>query len=557
MLAGIVELLHAKKSGASWIALCPAHADKNPSLSISEKDGKILLHCHAGCTTANVLASAGLTFADLNGVAPASIVAEYAYVDENSNELFQCVRYEPKTFKQRHRGKSGEWIWNLDGVRRVLYRLPEVLAAEHVVLCEGEKDALAAASMGLVSTTNPMGAGKWRKEYSEFLRGKEVVIVPHNDGAKHGYGGEGAKHADEVAKALQYIAKSVRVCRLPDGIKDVHQYLVDLGLTKESFEDLIAKAPVWAESARAETAHLVGWSLDDLLAVEEKPVEFDVWPLLSPGLAVILDSLPKAGKTTLVLQGLFAALAGKAFLGRNTKPVRVVYVSEQTKASLAVQLREVGFRPETYSTDHVVLFTREIWSRFTWPEFLRWLDQDVVGDASYTALVVDTFYSVARVEDENDASIVAAAVNPLLDLCAKYGLAVLLTRHDRKSGGEVGVSGRGAIQLSGAVDVIAHLVRMPGAQATRRKLEVAGRIPCPPEQTIELMPSGEYFNWGTEAEESAREANALCAAIEADPRLSIRALSEKTGIQKDRVKKIAESRNYQQVAGGRWLKRTA
>jgi len=49
-----------------WIACCPAHDDKSPSLSIRElEDGRVLLHCHCGCSPADVLAAVGLEFADL------------------------------------------------------------------------------------------------------------------------------------------------------------------------------------------------------------------------------------------------------------------------------------------------------------------------------------------------------------------------------------------------------------------------------------------------------------------------------------------------------------
>ena len=49
-----------------WTALCPAHADRSPSLSIHEtRDGRILIHCFAGCAPGEVLSSLGLTFTDL------------------------------------------------------------------------------------------------------------------------------------------------------------------------------------------------------------------------------------------------------------------------------------------------------------------------------------------------------------------------------------------------------------------------------------------------------------------------------------------------------------
>lgn len=55
-----------RPSGQSrWLAKCPAHQDKSPSLSVCDRDGIILLHCFALCETADVLAAVGLSFSDL------------------------------------------------------------------------------------------------------------------------------------------------------------------------------------------------------------------------------------------------------------------------------------------------------------------------------------------------------------------------------------------------------------------------------------------------------------------------------------------------------------
>ena len=138
------------------------------------------------------------------------IVATYDYRDEDGLLLFQTVRYAPKGFVQRRPDGAGDWEWNLKGVRRVLYRLPELLAADPtkpVFIVEGEKDADNLIKLGLVATTNPMGAKKWLPEYSVYLEGRHVVIVPHNDR-------EGQVHAVKVAYSVQGVAKSVRVLDL-------------------------------------------------------------------------------------------------------------------------------------------------------------------------------------------------------------------------------------------------------------------------------------------------------------------------------------------------------
>src|SRR5262245_57436910 len=136
-----------RQQGAGWMARCPAHDDAKASLSISAgDDNRILLHCHAGCSFEAITKAAGLTSADLspepvNG--KPRIVAEYSYRDESGKLLYQSLRYEPKGFSQRAPDGNGGWIPKTAGIRRVLYRLPELLAADReqtVFIVEGEKD---------------------------------------------------------------------------------------------------------------------------------------------------------------------------------------------------------------------------------------------------------------------------------------------------------------------------------------------------------------------------------------------------------------------------------
>lgn len=136
----------------------------------------------------------------------------YDYVDEQSSLLFQVCRFEPKDFRQRRPDpeKPGGWLWGVEGVRRVLFRLPQVLKERHLILLvEGEKDVLAAEKLGFVSTTAPMGAGKWRPEYTEALTGVEtVVILPDHDEP-------GRQDAAQKAAALFGQAQHVKIVTLP------------------------------------------------------------------------------------------------------------------------------------------------------------------------------------------------------------------------------------------------------------------------------------------------------------------------------------------------------
>ena len=138
------------------------------------------------------------------------IVATYDYHDQHGQLVFQVVRYEPKTFRQRRPDPAtpDAWIWKMAGVEFVPYRLPQLLAATTVYVAEGEKDCDNLAKLGLAATTNPGGVKKWRASFAQHFVGKQVVILPDNDAA-------GQEHAKLVAKNLAKTAASVRIVTLP------------------------------------------------------------------------------------------------------------------------------------------------------------------------------------------------------------------------------------------------------------------------------------------------------------------------------------------------------
>ncbi len=173
-------------------ALCPAHQDKQESLSITTDKNKILIKCFAGCQTESIVESMGLSISDLfldqKYRKRDRIIKTYDYTDETGKQLFQVCRLEPKSFRQRHKNGRGEWVWDMKGVRRVLYHLPDVIRAPEVYFVEGEKDAdTLIYECGVVATTSPGGANAWSDEYSEPLIGKKVILIPDNDDAGHAY----------------------------------------------------------------------------------------------------------------------------------------------------------------------------------------------------------------------------------------------------------------------------------------------------------------------------------------------------------------------------------
>jgi hypothetical protein len=178
----------------------------------------------------------------------------YDFTDERGELLFQKVRNPPgsgQRFWQRRPNGKGEWINNTQGVRKVLYRLPEVIEAiaseRTIIVVEGEKDADSLWHIGIPATCSPDGAAdtgktpKWRPEYSEALRGADIVVIPDHDSP-------GYEHANATAKMLAGVAKCARMFTLakhwPECPKggDISDWLA-AGHKREELDALIAGAP--------------------------------------------------------------------------------------------------------------------------------------------------------------------------------------------------------------------------------------------------------------------------------------------------------------------------
>jgi 5S rRNA maturation endonuclease (ribonuclease M5) len=245
-----------------WMVCCPSHDDAIPSLHITPKDDKVLLHCFAGCGNAAIMAALGLSEGDLfvhhDDPRPERLVAVYDYVDPDGVVLHQKLRYAPKKFVQRRPdpAQPGHYIYRTHDMDRVLYHLPALIEAiaqaERVYLVEGEKSADALTALGVVATCSPDGAGKWSEAYSALLQDAHVAILPD-------YDVQGAKHATLVATALMGMAASIKVVadfHTATSKSDVADWLA-AGGTREELEAIVDTAPLYPGPA---TEAPLGWA---------------------------------------------------------------------------------------------------------------------------------------------------------------------------------------------------------------------------------------------------------------------------------------------------------
>lgn len=196
---------------AKWMALCPAHEDHNPSLQVTISDkGNAILHCFAGCHYTTIFQVLGIyNDSPTNNSNKKRIEKIYDYYDSNGNLLFQKIRYVPKSFAQRRPDGKGGFFYNLVGIQPVLYNLPHVIKSDEIIFVEGEKDADNLIQLGFVATTCPTTTGRWEQSYNEYLKNKNVIIIPDNDEP-------GRKHALDICNHLTGISRSIKYLQLPD-----------------------------------------------------------------------------------------------------------------------------------------------------------------------------------------------------------------------------------------------------------------------------------------------------------------------------------------------------
>jgi hypothetical protein len=482
----------AKRSGKGWSVHCPAHEDRTPSLSVSAGDDRrVLLKCHAGCTTDAIVRAIGLELHDLHAEPPISrtappprttaskqeadwaLVATYPYVSADGHLLYEVQRKErpnaaggkpDKKFVQRRPSAQGGWEYVLGDVQRVLYGLPDVIQAvaeeRRIYIVEGEKNVHDLAALGLSATTNAMGARQWRPEYSETLRGAHVVILPDNDQ-------NGRAHADLVAASLAGIAADVRRVELP-GLPpkgDVSDWIRNGG-TREQLEQLLAAIPGRMHGPEARRYY----RLDELLADEEvmRPP-----PPVVPRLAWQRRSSmwsareKRGGKSTKA--GFVAARVskGEAYLGEPCQQGNVLLVGlEEFIGDAARRLKAFDADKErVFLVDRV---PDDIGSRVA---FLR----DLIGEIGPTLVIIDSLiaWQKGAVKDSGSAAQNSPIVQGLTDIAHETGVALVILHHAKKSDDGY----RDSSAIGAAVDVIVEISTPNGkADPSLRHASVMGRV---------------------------------------------------------------------------------
>jgi RecA-family ATPase len=442
---------------------CPFHKDENPSLSLNLAKG--LWNCHSCNASGGMLDFERKMMATdvetswaqiyrITGMEPPKIthklVKVYEYTDVTGKLLYQKLRYEPKDFSQRQPDGKGGWWYNLNGVKKVLYRLPEVVTAKVVLVVEGEKDAdnlrdalTAAAIKDYAVTTTFDGAGHWKPEYAPYFTGRMVVVIPDNDV-------KGKAHAQTIAASVKPFAEKIKLVELP-GLPekgDVSDWLQEpvsgsagqptSEILKTRIKELFALVkitPLWLPE---QSEHVLLEEMRDFLDRAPEEIDWLVEGLIPVRTRGLMVADGKVGKSPLSLDLALALASGSAWLGHVVpKRRRVAVISREDapqETARRLKLLSAGTAARTeYNWGQIWLNTMDQSPLFHLDNFehVEALIKELQME-QFDLVIFDVLRDLHS-GDENDNTVMAAVMAALTQIQIEARCGVLLLHHISKA----------------------------------------------------------------------------------------------------------------------------
>ncbi len=467
LLNVINRLRNVKQNSNGWMAQCPAHDDKHNSLSVCEgKEKPFVLKCFAGCSFDSICAALNIEARELsannsntnqNGhgsrksQAQKRIVDVYHYKDESSTLLYQNVRFEPKDFQQRTPTGQGGFDYSLNGVRRVPYRLPELIAAlkenpsATIFLCEGEKDCDNIRAQGFTASS----LKNWREDFNEIIKGANVVILQDHDVS-------GVTQADKAAQIVHSVASSLKIVDLHQNEplpekhgKDVSNWL-SVGNSTDDLLSIVEASPLWkpnqntSETKKDETALRVVC----LAEVQPEQVSWLWHPYIPIGKLTLLDGEEGIGKSWLlcaiagrISQGECMPFSDEAIKGK-------VLLLSGSEDGLGDTIRP---RLDLVGADCTKIFAVD--EPFIFDEKGLIKLSSLIAELEPSLVIIDPLFDyVTARTDINTDNQSRAITKPLREIAERFKCAIVAVRHigKAKGNGEARAAGLGGIGFRAA-----------------------------------------------------------------------------------------------------------
>jgi hypothetical protein len=490
-----------RRSGKGYTARCPAHDDNQASLSVSEGErGKVLLNCHAGCSTESVVKALGLTMPDLFP-AVANSTPRSSNKDTSDTQVYGKAAEAIAQLEQKLGRRSSWWTdrdakgdpvavvvrWDIpDGktfrpVARVgtgwrigdpeglwpLYHLPTILQSQgRVYVCEGEKATEAVLALGLIATTSAHGAKAADKSEWSPLAGREVVILPDHDDA-------GASYAADVAALLATLspAPTVKIVNLPDlplhgdAVEHIatrkEAGLDDAGIRAE-LNDLADNAKVVGPPEPAEGPVLV--SLAD---VKPEPVSWLWHGRVALGKLTLLVGDPGLGKSFVTLDIAARLSKGRPWPDAPAVPTPVggaVLLNAEDDPADTIRPRLDAADADLFRIKVLQAVQRKRRDKrgdsFCLQTDIPALEEAIRAVRDCRVVVIDPITAyLGRTDSHNNAE-VRGLLAPLTALAAEHDVAVLAVTHLNKSqGGPAIYRAMGSLAFAAAARAVWGIIK--------------------------------------------------------------------------------------------------
>lgn len=483
----LARLHGVHKTDNGWEARCPAHDDRQASLSISEGDKGIVLHCHAGCTTAAICAKVEITVDQLfyesrkRGTLPLPrkhpppppprakqralvgtshdaliarmeqdagrpIAAHWRYELDDGTHIGTILRWNnddgTKNIKQISRNGDDNWHAKTMPDPKPLYHLPLLLAnpTHRVYVTEGEKAADAGTPLQLLTTTSSGGSKAAGKTDWSPLAGRDVVILPDNDKS-------GKEYAEQVAGILAALEPPaiIRIVNLPDleAKGDLADYVAihDNWTTEQLAESIEAIVAVTAPCGGSAAGQPVMVCMADVVP---KQVSW-LWPGRIPmGRITLLVGRPGEGKSFLTTDISARVTTGSPWPDDSGLAPRgeVIMVAGEDDPSDTIRPRLDANGADNYAVHLLtaVNYLHEKTKRISQCIFsladIDPLEFALRQHPNCKLLIIDPIGSfLGGSTDAHRDNEVRSVLAPLAKLGEKYGAAVLIVAHRRKSTG--------------------------------------------------------------------------------------------------------------------------
>jgi hypothetical protein len=489
---------NAKQVNGQWVCSCPVpghgrgNGDKNPSLSITESDGRVLFHCHGGCDQRDVFDA--VRARDLLPTTPKReeisftqhqapvLEKEWLYRTEDGDTLFTKRRYKTsdakgKTYSIHRVDAAGKRIAGLKDTRIVPYNLPELLdaktAGRAIYLVEGEKAADALVSIGAIATTSHTGAGSWPDEITQYFAGANIVVIPDHDEPGRQYARRAISRLLPVVKSIRYLDLDLMV----EG-DDAYEWVYHAKGTRKELAEMAKQAPVITkEMAVTDSEQSIQEVQPETEAFNPTPqlLNIEAWDTIKdePVNWIIENVLPEKGfaalygppgsyKSFIALDIAEAVATGRQWMGNQvTNPGAVLYIAGEGHGGIGARIKACKINHQTQDGAEIYVIRYQLNLRSSADDFnllMQSIDNLIERTGIELRLVqIDTLARAFGGGNENDSQDMGAFIHNAGRLQRKLGCALMVLHH---SGKDATKGLRGHSSLLGAVDTQLELQKL-------------------------------------------------------------------------------------------------